>query len=118
MSPAQLSLTRDAGQDAGFAAVEAIPTTSVKMTLVALGRADAAVRVPDAAAPVAPWDYAAAALIVGEAGGTVLDEQGRDLALAAPAPVSGWLACRRAALTGPLRQVVTRALEGDERGNG
>jgi myo-inositol-1(or 4)-monophosphatase len=118
VSPAQLSRTRDTGQGAGFTAVEAVPTTSVKMTLVALGRAEAAVRVPAAATPVAPWDYAAPALIVSEAGGTVLDDQGRNLAIAVPAPVSGWLACRRAALIGQLRQIMTRAMEGDDRGNG
>jgi 3'-phosphoadenosine 5'-phosphosulfate (PAPS) 3'-phosphatase len=118
VSPAQLLQVRDSARAAGFTVVEAVPTTSVKMTLVALGRADAAVRVPAATVPVAPWDYAAPALIVSEAAGTVLDDLDRDLAVTAPAPVSGWLACRSAALTGPLRQVMARAMEGGGRGNG
>jgi fructose-1,6-bisphosphatase/inositol monophosphatase family enzyme len=118
VSPAQLSRVRGAVQTAGFTAAEAIPTTSVKMTLVALGCAEAAVRVPAAAAPVAPWDYTAAALIVSEAAGTVLDDQGRNLAVTVPVPVSGWLACRRASLAGPLRQVMAQAMEGDDRGGG
>jgi myo-inositol-1(or 4)-monophosphatase len=118
VSPAQLPRLRAPARAAGLAVMEAVPTTSVKMTLVALGRAGAALRVPAAEAPVAPWDYAAPALIVSEAAGTVLDDQGRDLSVSSPGPVSGWLACRRSALTGPLRQVMARAVEGDDRGNG
>jgi myo-inositol-1(or 4)-monophosphatase len=118
VSPAQLSRIRGAARDAGFTTAEAVPTTSVKMTLVALGRAAAAVRVPAAAAPVAPWDYAAPALIVSEAAGTVLDDRGRNLAVTAPAPVSGWLACRAAELAGRLRLVMAQVMEGDDHGNG
>jgi len=118
VSPAQLLQVRDSARDAGFTIVEAVPTTSVKMTLVALGRADAAVRIPAATVPVAPWDYAAPALIVSEAAGTVLDDQDRNLAATTPAPVSGWLACCSASLARPLRQLMTPATEGHDHGNG
>lgn len=111
MWPAQLPTLRGAGREAGFSVVEAVPATSVKMLLVALGRAAAAVRAPAAAASVAPWDYIAPALIVCEAGGTVRDDQDRDLAQSAPAPVNGWLACSSPQLIGPLHQIMAHAGE-------
>jgi myo-inositol-1(or 4)-monophosphatase len=113
VSPAQVQLARDAGRDAGFEAVVAVPTTSVKMILVALGRADAAVRAPSATASVAPWDYVASALLMREAGGFVRDDLGRDLARSAPSVVSGWLACRDPGFSGPLRQVMASVLKGE-----
>lgn len=112
MSPAQMPGLHGAGREAGFAVVKAVPATSVKMLMVALGRADAAVRAPAAAASVAPWDCIAPALIVREAGGTVRDDRGRDLALTAPSPVNGWLACHNPQLIGPLCQIMARAGEG------
>ena len=106
-SPAQATAVRDAARDTGTWTVTPVPTTSAKMVLVALARADAAVRVRAAAPGVAPWDYAAAALIVQEAGGIVRDDQDRNLARSAPSPVNGWLACRGPELAGPLRQIMT-----------
>lgn len=68
-----------------------VPTASIKMLLVALRRASAAIYLPhlDGAAP---WDYAAAALAVATAGGIVHDDTGRDLARTLPAQISGWAA--------------------------
>ncbi|MEW1548320.1 inositol monophosphatase family protein [Streptomyces tsukubensis] len=64
-----------------------VPTASVKLAFVALGRAPAA-----CGAPAAPWDFPAAALAVAAAGGTVRYRPGRDLARARPRLVTGWLA--------------------------
>jgi len=68
-----------------------VPTATVKMLLVALGRAAAAVYLPgfDGAAP---WDYAAGALAIAAAGGIARDDTGRDLARTTPALIDGWAA--------------------------
>lgn len=71
--------------------LQAIPTATVKMALVALRCAQAAVYLPSGSG-AAPWDYAAAALAVAASGGTVRDNAGRDLARTLPRPVSGWQA--------------------------
>lgn len=70
----------------------AIPTTTVKMALVALGRAAAAVYLTTEGGGAAPWDYAASALAVASSGGTVRDSVGRDLARTPPAPITAWRA--------------------------
>lgn len=70
----------------------AIPTTTVKMVLVALGRAAAAVYLTTEGGGAAPWDYAASALAVASSGGTVRDSSGRDLARTPPVPIRGWYA--------------------------
>ncbi|MET7606260.1 inositol monophosphatase family protein [Streptomyces avermitilis] len=76
--------------------VAAVPTASVKIILVALGRARAAAYLPAAGGSAAPWDYAAAALAVHAAGGEVHDPAGRDLARTLPGRLDGWLATRHA----------------------
>jgi fructose-1,6-bisphosphatase/inositol monophosphatase family enzyme len=108
VSPAQEEIAGKLSRAAGITDVRPVPTTSVKMTLVALGRAGAAIRLPGTAASVAPWDYAAAALIASEADAITLDEHGRDLARSPPSVVNGWLACRESTLVGPLRGVMAR----------
>ncbi|MCX4681477.1 hypothetical protein OG413_40475 [Streptomyces sp. NBC_01433] len=76
--------------------VAAVPTASVKMVLVALGRARAAAYLPAARGSAAPWDYAAAALAVHAAGGEARDPAGRNLARTLPARLDGWLATSHA----------------------
>ncbi|MEV7465381.1 inositol monophosphatase family protein [Streptomyces kronopolitis] len=76
--------------------VAAVPTASVKMTLVALGRATAAAYLPGAHGGAAPWDYASAALAVHTAGGKAIAPDGRDLAHSRPRIHPGWLATRHA----------------------
>ncbi|MFF9785723.1 inositol monophosphatase family protein [Streptomyces nigrescens] len=71
-----------------------VATASVKMSLVALGRAPAAAYLPQPGGGAAPWDYPAAALAIAAAGGTVHDTAGRDLARSRPARLDGWLATR------------------------
>ncbi|MFD3422405.1 inositol monophosphatase family protein [Streptomyces decoyicus] len=83
-----------------------VATASVKMSLVALGRAPAAIYLPKPGGGAAPWDYPAAALALAAAGGTVHDTAGRDLARTRPARLDGWLATLdrpHAALTALLR---------------
>lgn len=89
--------------------VRPVPTTSVKIVLAALGRAGAAIRVEDPVTGVAPWDYAAASLIMSEAGGAVTDECGGDLGGIPPRFVTAWLACRGPRLCGPLRALLGAA---------
>jgi fructose-1,6-bisphosphatase/inositol monophosphatase family enzyme len=108
VSPAQEEIAGKLSRAVGITDIRPVPTTSVKMTLVALGRAGAAIRLPGAAASVAPWDYAAAALIASEAGASAHDEHDRDLARSPPSVVNGWLACREPSLAGPLRRVMAR----------
>jgi len=110
--PAQAAQVREVAARATGLSVEPVPTTSAKMVLVALSRAGAALRVRGAAAGVAPWDYAAAALIVREAGGVVRDDGGRDLARGVVSPVNGWLACRGPELAAVLHKIVTGDLHG------
>jgi fructose-1,6-bisphosphatase/inositol monophosphatase family enzyme len=117
VSPAQAEIARKLSRSAGIADIRPVPTTSMKMTLVALGRAGAAIRLPGATGSVAPWDYAAAALIVVEAGGIAHDEHDRDLARSAPSIVNGWLACREPGLAGPLRRVMARPVRQGEAGD-
>jgi fructose-1,6-bisphosphatase/inositol monophosphatase family enzyme len=118
-SPVQAGAVRQAVRHAPGWMVRPLPTTSAKMVLAGLGRAGAAVRVRAATPGVAPWDYAAAALIVREAGGIVRDDQDRDLARTPPAVVNGWLACRDTETAQALRRIMTGAPlvagEGDSR---
>ena len=106
VSPAQTAMVRDAIRRAGTITVNPVPTTSAKMVFVALSLAEAAIRMRSATAAVAPWDYAAAALIVHETGGMVGDDQGRDLAHCPISPVNGWIAYRRPGCAALLRQVM------------
>lgn len=80
----------------------AVPTTSVKMALVALGRASAAVYLTTQGGGAAPWDYAASALAVASSGGTVRDASGRDLARTPPVPITGWCASAPGIVLPPL----------------
>jgi fructose-1,6-bisphosphatase/inositol monophosphatase family enzyme len=75
--------------------VEAVSTTAMQMTHVALGRARAAVCPPAAEERVTPWDYAGAALAVHCPGGKALAPDGRDLAHSSPDVRTGWLATHR-----------------------
>lgn len=104
--PAQATRVREAVRPADGMSVAPVPTTSAKMVFVALSRATAAVRIRGAVAGVAPWDYAAAALIVDEAGGVVRDDRGRDLARCTVSPVNGWLAYRPPEPDVRLRRIV------------
>ncbi|MDQ1307204.1 MAG: monophosphatase [Actinomycetota bacterium] len=70
----------------------AVPTTTVKMVLVALGRARTAIYPSTADGYAAPWDYAAAALTVAASGGRVVDDTGRDLARTLPRVIHSWQA--------------------------
>ncbi|MCL3998885.1 hypothetical protein M4438_36245, partial [Streptomyces lavenduligriseus] len=73
--------------------VEVVPTASVMLTLIALGRARAAAHLPAGHDTATPWDYAGAALAVHTSGGTVRAPDGRDLAHSRrPAAHAGWLA--------------------------
>ncbi|MEU5085099.1 MULTISPECIES: inositol monophosphatase family protein [Streptomyces] len=72
--------------------VEVVPTASVMMTLVALGRARVAAHLPAGHDTATPWDYVSAALAVHTSGGTVRAPDGRDLAHSRPAAHAGWLA--------------------------
>ncbi|MFF7097773.1 inositol monophosphatase family protein [Streptomyces rubradiris] len=72
--------------------VEVVPTASVMMTLVALGRARAAAHLPTGHDIATPWDYVSAALAVHTSGGTVRAPDGRDLAHSRPDVHAGWLA--------------------------
>lgn len=72
--------------------VEAAPTTSVMMALIALRRARAAVHLPAGHDTATPWDYAATALAVHTSGGTVRAPDGRELAHSPLAIHTGWLA--------------------------
>lgn len=118
VSPAQAARVRAALVKARARApaitVTPVPTTSAKMVLVALLKAGAALRVRGASAGVAPWDYAAAALIAREAGATVRDDGGRDLARGAVSAVNGWMACRRPP-PAPLA-VLRRVMAGEQPG--
>jgi len=76
----------------GDMTVQPVPTATVKMTLVALGRAPAAVYLPTEGGGAAPWDYAAAALLCTALGGRAVDDTGQDLATALPAPIRAWQA--------------------------
>ncbi|MFF8917846.1 inositol monophosphatase family protein [Streptomyces sp. NPDC015032] len=86
--------------------VVGVPTASVKMTLVALGRARAAAYLPAARGTAAPWDYAAAALAVHAAGGEVRDPTGRDLARTLPTRLDGWLATSTAQFPADLQPLM------------
>lgn len=82
--------------------VREVPTTSVKLVLVALGRAAAAVRLPEEGAPaVAPWDHAAAATVLHAAGGDFVDTAGRRPALCRPTTLTGWLATAPGLVSAP-----------------
>ncbi|MGH3899606.1 MAG: inositol monophosphatase family protein [Pseudonocardiaceae bacterium] len=70
----------------------AVPTATVKMVLVALGRARTAIYLPAGGGHAAPWDYAAAALTVAASGGRAVDENGRNLADTLPETIRGWQA--------------------------
>jgi fructose-1,6-bisphosphatase/inositol monophosphatase family enzyme len=88
----------------------AVPTATVKMVLVALGRARTALYLPASGSHAAPWDYAAAGLTVAASGGRVVDDGGRDLARTLPTTIRGWQAdaAHHAAvnlLTRPLRSL-------------
>ncbi|WP_435175434.1 inositol monophosphatase family protein [Actinacidiphila sp. bgisy145] len=88
--PLQALLERTAP---GRYTVREVPTTSVKLVLVALGRAAAAVRLPAPGSPaVAPWDHAAAAMVLRAAGGRFAGAAGRRPAPARPTTLTGWLA--------------------------
>lgn len=82
--------------------IAAMPTASIKMTLVALGRARAAAYLPSPQGGAAPWDYAAAALAAHTAGGQVFAANGLDLAHSRPKIHAGWLATRNAPMTADL----------------
>lgn len=71
--------------------VRAVPTATIKLVLVSLRRAAAAIYLPGYAG-AAPWDYAAAALTAATAGATVHDDTGRDLARTLPIAINGWAA--------------------------
>jgi myo-inositol-1(or 4)-monophosphatase len=109
VSPGQVHQVRRAASRVAAMSITPVPTTSAKMVLVALARASASVRVRTPTARVAPWDYPAAALIVREAGGAVIDDCGRDLAASPVSPVNGWLACGRPELTARLSPIMTGA---------
>lgn len=80
----------------------AIPTTTVKMALIALGRAAAAVYLTTEGGGAAPWDYAASALAVASSGGTVRDVSSRDLARTPPAPITAWYASAAGTILPPV----------------
>jgi fructose-1,6-bisphosphatase/inositol monophosphatase family enzyme len=69
----------------------AVPTATCKMLLVALGRARAALYLPQVDG-VAAWDYAAASLALTVTGATLLDDTGHDLSDDLPNAIHGWAA--------------------------
>ncbi|WP_153812154.1 inositol monophosphatase family protein [Streptomyces sp. SUK 48] len=72
--------------------VAEVPTVGIKLVLVALRRAQAAVCLPTSGCGTAPWDYAGAALAVHSMGGKAVASDGSDLAHSRPRAHAGWLA--------------------------
>ncbi|MEV8605604.1 hypothetical protein AB0465_37715 [Streptomyces griseoviridis] len=76
--------------------VAAVPDAAFRMMMVALGRATAAVCLPEGDRCCTPWNYAAAVLAVHGAGGKTRAPDGKDLAHSPLAARTGWLASLRA----------------------
>jgi fructose-1,6-bisphosphatase/inositol monophosphatase family enzyme len=111
-SPGQARVVAAAARDAPQTrplTVRAVPTTSMKMILVALHHASAAVRCQQPRTGAAPWDYAAAALILAESGAIARGTGNRDLSSSLPVAARGWLACRDTRLLAPLLAIASSA---------
>lgn len=79
-----------------------IPSLAYRIAMLADGTIDGTFVKPDSH----DWDLAAADLILGEAGGRVLDPQGRELIYASPDPAHGALA----AGSGPLLDAMVETI--------
>ncbi|RSD16364.1 inositol monophosphatase family protein [Amycolatopsis eburnea] len=99
-SPAQVPAATQWARRVGGVRTAAVATASVKMALVATGRAQTAVYLPGGQG-AAVWDYAAAALLVAATGGIVRDSVGRDLTRNLPGWIDGWTAIGAAGQRAP-----------------
>jgi myo-inositol-1(or 4)-monophosphatase len=101
-------LMRGAGSSAP---VTGVPTSSLKMGLIAANRAEAACYLHTGGRPAALWDYAAGALLVRESGGAVTDLQGGSLIDPVLPWTTGWIAAASESRLGPIG-AAARALAG------
>jgi myo-inositol-1(or 4)-monophosphatase len=91
----------------GVAALVPTPGFTAKLATILLGECDAALYLPFEPRRTYIWDYAAAALLLREAGGTLTTLQGKRLLEGLPLEhKAGWLAA-----TNHLREPIQRAVE-------
>jgi myo-inositol-1(or 4)-monophosphatase len=94
----------------GVAAVVPTPGFTAKLATLMRGECDAALYLPIQPRSTAIWDYAAAALLLSEAGGTLSTWDGTDLLDALPAACTGGWIAGNPALSAALRRAVTDGL--------